>query len=89
MVVQMRVHPHAENAVDFLVEHFFGEAEGGHLSADEAAGLGLVVEKVDAVTERQQVAGHGQRGRAATDEGDFLPFFSLGISGRKLLSGLL
>ncbi len=74
-VVEAGVHAHAEDGVDLAHEHRLGQAERGQLAAHETAAPGLIVVEIDRVAERQQVAGHSQRGRAAADEGDALAVF--------------
>ena len=68
------VHHGAEagDVADFLVDHFFGQAEARDLAADHAAGLLVAVEDVDLVAERREIARDGQRGRAGADAGDLL-----------------
>ena len=74
-VVETGVHAHVEDGLHLAHEHRLGQAERGQLAAHEAAALLLVVVEVDRVAERQQVAGHGERGRATADEGDALAVF--------------
>ena len=71
-------HTHVEDVVDFLVEHFPGQAEGGNLAAHHAAAGILVVIDVDAVAQGHQVAGDRQRCRTGTDQGDALAVLLLG-----------
>ena len=75
-----RVHPlpalevdaHVQDVAGLLVDHRLGQAKARNLRAHEAAGLGLTVEHRHLVTQRRQIAGHCQRGRAGTDAGNAL-----------------
>ena len=82
ILVEMGGNPHVDDDIDFLVEDLFRQTKGGHLGADEAAGLFLIVVEVDLVAKRQQVAGDGQRGRATADQGDFFTVFFTGDLGQ-------
>ena len=50
----------------------FRQAEARDLGADHAAGLGVLVEHHAVIAERREIAGHGERGRAAAHERDAL-----------------
>jgi len=56
-------HPHVEDVAGFLVDDRFGQAKAGNLGPDETAGLGFAIEHRDLVTQRRQIARHGQRRR--------------------------
>ena len=84
-MVEVAVYTHVEDIIDFLVEDLLRQAEGGDLGADEAAGRRLIVEEIDLVAKRQQVAGDGQGGRAAADQGDFIAVFLGRDAGQEVL----
>ena len=64
--------PKCEDALDLLVEHRHGQAEGGDVGAHQPAALGVLLEQHAAVAERQQIARHRERGRAGADQRDAL-----------------
>ncbi len=66
-----------EDVADLLVDHRLGQAEARYLGADHAAGLGIAVIDDDLVAVGQEVARHGQRGRAGAHQGDALAILLL------------
>ena len=56
-----------EDVADFLVDHFFRQTEARHLRAHEAAGFRIGFEHGDVITQRRQIARHGQRRGAGAD----------------------
>src|SRR6185437_13291406 len=62
----------AEDVAGLLVDHAVRQAEFRNLRADHAAGFGIAVEHHHVVTERCQIARHGEGGRSATHQGHAL-----------------
>ena len=60
----MRVDAEIENVIDLFVQDRFRKAKCRNLAAHEAAAFILLVEKMEFVTKRCQVASDGQRSRA-------------------------
>ena len=59
-----------EDVAAFLVDDGIGQAEFRNLRADHAAGFWILVEHDAVVAERGEIAGDGERGRAAADQRD-------------------
>src|SRR5262249_12208416 len=64
------VDAHVGDHRDLLVEHALRQPERGDVRAHEAARLGELLEDRDAVAERHEVVGDGQRRRPGADAGD-------------------
>ena len=64
---------HSDDIADLFVDHFLGQPEARDLAANHAAAPPFAVEQDDLVAERREIACHGERGRARTDEGDAFP----------------
>src|SRR5205823_471587 len=74
---------HLDDAVNLLVGDRFGQTEAWNLGPHHAAALGVAVEHHAVVTERQQIAGDGQGGRAGADQRDTLAVLLLGYRRQK------
>ncbi len=81
--------PMLEDVVHFLVQHRQRQAERRYLAAHHAAAGELVVVDVDAVTQRREVAGHGERGRTSADQRNTLAVFRLGTFGMRSVISIL
>src|SRR6185503_20772850 len=72
-----------DDAVDLLVEHGYGETEGGDVGAHQPAAPGVLLEQHAGVAERHQVARHGEGRRAGADERDALAVLDGGDVGQE------
>src|SRR5918993_3975036 len=59
-----------ENVIAFLVDDRFRQPELRNLTADHAAGLGILIEDHAGIALRREIARHRERGRAAADQRD-------------------
>ena len=62
--------PQRADLVEFLVEQVRREAVGGNAVAQHSAGLLLLLQDLDLVTERAQEVGRGETGRARANDAD-------------------
>ena len=77
LVVEMGVDAHVQDQVDLFLQHLCGQAECRNLAAHHAAPGGVAVEHVDFVSQRQQVARHGERRGTGAQQCDALAVFLL------------
>ena len=71
------VHAHVQDVVDFLPQHFGGQAELRNVRPHEAARPVVLLEDRDLVAEGHEVAGDSQRRGARAHAGDPLPVLLL------------
>ena len=67
---EMSMDTEPKDVVNFLVEHAFGQTKRRDLAQHKPAAFVLLVEKVDLVTERCEVARDGQRSGPGADQRD-------------------
>ena len=84
-LAEMRHRLVAQDIIHLFVDHALRQAEAWDLGADHAAALGVGVEDVDLVAQRQEIARHCQRSRPSANASHALAILLLGLGGQEVL----